>query len=61
MATLNSLLYKPRVPRKYKNKIKLLDGCPQKQAMVTQALLRSPKKPHSAKRAVVKCHLLKNK
>lgn len=58
MATLNSILYKPRITRKYKDKIKLLNGCPQKQGMVTKAVLRSPKKPHSAKRATVKFHLI---
>jgi small subunit ribosomal protein S12 len=61
MATLNSILYKPRVTRKYKDKIKLLNGCPQKLAMTTRAVLRSPKKPHSGKRATVKFNLMGQK
>lgn len=58
MATFNSLLYKPRVTRVFKNKIKLLNGAPMKLGIVTKAVLRSPKKPHSAKRATVKFHLI---
>ena len=61
MANFNSLLYKPRITRIYKDKIKLLNGCPQKLGLVTKAILRSPKKPHSAKRATVKFHLIGKK
>jgi len=57
MANFNSLLYKPRSTRVYKDKIKLLNACPMKLGIVTKAVLRSPKKPHSAKRATVKFHL----
>lgn len=58
MATLNSILYKPRVSRTYKDGIKLLNKCPSKLGIVKKAVLRSPKKPHSAKRATVKFYLL---
>ena len=61
MANFNSLLYKPKITRVYKDKIKLLNGCPQKLGLVTKAILRSPKKPHSAKRATVKFHLIGKK
>ena len=47
MANFNSLLYRKRKSRVFKDKIKLLNSCPQKMGIVTRAILRSPKKPHS--------------
>jgi ribosomal protein S12 len=48
-------LRKYKKARYVKNKIKLLSGRrPMRRAIVTKAVLRAPKKPHSAKRATVK-------
>jgi ribosomal protein S12 len=51
MATLNSILYKPRVSRTYKDGIKLLNKCPSKLGIVKKAVLRSPKKTAFSKKS----------
>ena len=58
---LRALFIKIRSSRKIKNKKKLLCGRrPLRKAVVTKDVLRSPKKPHSAKRATVKFSIQKN-
>jgi ribosomal protein S12 len=55
-------LTKVRPARKYKNKKKLLSRRrPLRRAVVSKAVLRSPKKPHSSKRATVKFVIQKNR
>jgi len=52
---LFSIRRKIRTKRKNKVKKRLLRGrCPLRRAVVTRPVIRSPKKPHSAKRATVK-------
>jgi ribosomal protein S12 len=52
---------KRKCARSYKNKVKLLSRRrPLRRAVVTASVLRSPKKPHSAKRAAVKFIIQKN-
>jgi small subunit ribosomal protein S12 len=53
---------KHRSAREYKNKKKLLSRRrPLRRGVVTKAVLRSPKKPHSSKRATVKFCIQKDK
>jgi small subunit ribosomal protein S12 len=53
-----SIIRKKSAARKVKNRIKLLSGRrPLRRGIVTKAVLRSPKKPHSGKRATVKFHV----
>jgi ribosomal protein S12 len=52
---MRHVLTKRKAARKYKNKTKLLARRrPMRRAVVRAAVLRSPKKPHSSKRATVK-------
>lgn len=53
-----TILRKKRSARKYNNRKKLLSRRrPLRLGIVTKAVLRSPKKPHSSKRATVKFHI----
>jgi small subunit ribosomal protein S12 len=47
-----------RVTRKKKLKTPALARCPQKKAQVRRAVLKSPKKPHSAKRRAAQVQLM---
>ena len=61
MPTINQLCKKKR---KKKNKIKktpALDSCPQKKGICSKIFLRTPKKPNSALRKLVKLRLTNNK
>ena len=61
MPTINQLC---RIKRKSKNKINktpALEKCPQKKGICLKILLRTPKKPNSALRKLVKLRLMSNK
>lgn len=61
MATLNQLCKKKKRNKKRSlNKTPALDKCPQKRGFCTKLVLRTPKKPNSALRKIVKL-LLSNK
>lgn len=62
MATINQLCKKNKRLKKRKlNKTPALDKCPQKRGMCSKLVLRTPKKPNSALRKIVKLKLLSNK
>jgi ribosomal protein S12 len=55
---MHKLLLKRKRARYVKNKKKLLSGRrPLRRGIVSKAVLRSPKKPHSSKRATVKFYI----
>lgn len=61
MPTINQLY---RKKRKKKNKLKktpALEKCPQKRGVCTKLIIRTPKKPNSALRKIVKLFLFSNK
>ena len=60
MATHNQLCKKGRIKKKL-NKIPALDKCPQKRGICSKLVLRTPKKPNSALRKIVKLRLSNNK
>jgi small subunit ribosomal protein S12 len=57
MATINQLTKFIRQKKKHKNKVPALNGNPQKKGVCTKVFTRSPKKPNSAVRKVVKLKL----
>ena len=57
MATINQLHRSIRLKKKHKNKVPGLRGNPQKKGVCVKAFTRSPKKPNSAVRKVVKFKL----
>ncbi|MEK0419585.1 MAG: hypothetical protein RIQ65_278 [Pseudomonadota bacterium] len=58
MATINQLCkVKCRVKKIHKNKTPSLLGCPQKKGVCVKVFIRTPKKPNSAQRKVVKVKL----
>ena len=63
MATINQLCKKQKSRKKKKklNKVPALDKCPQKKGICSKLVLRTPKKPNSALRKLVKLRLLSNK
>jgi small subunit ribosomal protein S12 len=61
MPTYNQLCRKKRVNKKKLNKTPALEGCPQKKGLCTKLVLRTPKKPNSALRKLVKLKLSNNK
>ena len=61
MATYNQLCRKKRENKKKTNKTPALDKCPQKKGFCTKIVLRSPKKPNSALRKLVKLKLTNQK
>jgi small subunit ribosomal protein S12 len=61
MATLNQLCKKGRKKKRKLNKTPALQKCPQKKGICTKFVLRTPKKPNSALRKIVKIRLLSNK
>jgi len=54
MTTINQLSKQKRVNKKKLNKTPALQKCPQKKAICMKLTIRSPRKPNSAKRKVVK-------
>lgn len=63
MVTINQLCKKQKSRKKKKklNKVPALDRCPQKKGICTKLVLRTPKKPNSALRKIVKLRLSNNK
>nr|YP_009186110.1 ribosomal protein S12 [Skeletonema marinoi]ALO71448.1 ribosomal protein S12 [Skeletonema marinoi] len=47
--------------KKLRNKVPALNNCPQKKGVCTKVFLRTPKKPNSALRKLVKLRLTNNK
>lgn len=61
MPTINQLCRSKRVLKKKINKTPALDKCPQKKGICLKVFLRTPKKPNSALRKLVKLKLMGNK
>lgn len=61
MTTINQLCRSKRKKRKVRNKVPALGNCPQKKGVCTKIFLRTPKKPNSALRKLVKLRLTNNK
>ena len=62
MARINQLCNKKNRKKKRKlNKTPALDKCPQKRGICSKLVLRTPKKPNSALRKIVKLRLSNNK
>jgi len=61
MPTINQLCRTRRKIKKTLNKTPALDKCPQKKGICLKVFLRTPKKPNSALRKLVKLRLLSNK
>ena len=61
MPTTNQLCRKKRKTKKITNKTPALEKSPQKKGVCLKVFLRTPKKPNSALRKLVKLRLLSNK
>ena len=61
MATLNQLCKKGRKKKRKINRTPALEKCPQKRGICSKLVLRTPKKPNSALRKIVKLRLSNNK
>lgn len=61
MPTINQLCTKRRIKKKKINKTPALQACPQKKGICTKLFLRTPKKPNSALRKLVRLRLTNNK
>ena len=61
MATHNQLCKKGRKKKRKLNKTPALEKCPQKRGICSKLVLRTPKKPNSALRKIVKLRLSNNK
>jgi small subunit ribosomal protein S12 len=61
MTTHNQLCKKGRKKKRKLNKTPALDKCPQKRGICSKLVLRTPKKPNSALRKIVKLRLSNNK
>ena len=61
MPTLNQLCKNPRINKKKLNRTPALEKCPQKKGICTKLVLRTPKKPNSALRKLVKLRLTNKK
>ena len=61
MPTYNQLCNNKRRKKKKLNKTPALEGCPQKKGICTKLVLRTPKKPNSALRKLVKLKLTNQK
>ncbi|MBN36760.1 MAG: 30S ribosomal protein S12 [Rhodospirillaceae bacterium] len=57
MPTVNQLIRKSRKPRRARNKVPALEGCPQKRGVCTRVYTTTPKKPNSALRKVARVRL----
>jgi len=60
LPTVNQLVRKGRVPKKYKSKSPALDECPQRRGVCTRVFTTTPKKPNSALRKVARIRLTNN-
>lgn len=61
MSTISQLCRKTRKLKKKLKKTPALEKCPQKKGICTKILIRTPKKPNSALRKLVKLRLTNNK
>ncbi len=60
MPTVNQLVRKGRIQKKYKSKSPALEMCPQKRGVCTRVFTTTPKKPNSAMRKVARIRLTNN-
>lgn len=60
MPTVNQLVRKGRMPKKYKSKAPALESCPQKRGVCVRVFTTTPKKPNSALRKVARIRLTNN-
>lgn len=61
MPTYNQLCKNKRIKKKKRKKTPALEGTPQKKGICMKLILRTPKKPNSALRKLVKLKLTNNK
>lgn len=61
MTTHNQLCKKGRKKKRKLNKTPALEKCPQKRGICSKLVIRTPKKPNSALRKIVKLRLSNNK
>ena len=63
MVTINQLCKKKKSRKKKRkiNKVPALEQCPQKKGICSKLVLRTPKKPNSALRKIVRLRLTNNK
>ena len=57
MPTINQLVRKPRHPKRVKNNVPAMQGCPQKRGVCLKVYTTTPKKPNSALRKVARLKL----
>ena len=57
MPTINQLTRKPRIKKKYGNKVPALERSPQKKGVCIKVYTTTPKKPNSALRKVARVRL----
>ena len=60
MPTVNQLIRKGRILKRYKSKSPALDECPQRRGVCTRVFTTTPKKPNSALRKVARVRLTNN-
>jgi small subunit ribosomal protein S12 len=60
LPTVNQLVKKGRLAKKYKSKSPALERCPQKRGVCTRVFTTTPKKPNSAMRKVARIRLTNN-
>lgn len=61
MTTVNQIIRNRRKKKRKINRTPALEKCPQKKGICIKLILRTPKKPNSALRKLVKLRLLSNK
>ncbi|CAL4324176.1 30S ribosomal protein S12 [Buchnera aphidicola] len=57
MTTINQLVRKPRLKKKFKSNVPALSKCPQKRGVCLRVYTTTPKKPNSALRKVCRVRL----
>jgi len=57
MTTINQIIRKKRIKKKIKLNSKELKHCPQKRGICINVLIRTPRKPNSAKRKIARVRL----
>jgi small subunit ribosomal protein S12 len=60
LPTVNQLVRKGRIFKRYKSKSPALDECPQRRGVCTRVFTTTPKKPNSALRKVARVRLTNN-
>lgn len=61
MATFNQIIRDPRQKKNTKSRRVLLEKCPQKKAVCVRILIKTPRKPNSAKRKIARIRLSNGK